>query len=337
MKLSPLEIRKQDFDRSLRGYNPDEVEAFLNTVAAQWEEMVEERRRLHDRVEKLENQLQHYQRVEEALQETLDQTRRNAEQQLENARGKADNIIREAKADARDIKQDAEAKRDRLSSEVKDLQNRRSQIVARLRAFLASEMEILRQYQEGDFLISEEGEDPGDTYEQLSQSLQLEGWASGAGSSSDNASSGSKPSTPDEPPAEDSRFEESDPPGTDVPPSSPLDDDVSRLGNALGEPPDRGEDTTPPPASGDDTDFADAFGSTDSPSSEASVPDDREDDEDEDDAMNFSSVFGDAETPDDEPERSSSQQSRSSRRSTDDDASSNEEIEKIWRLLDDLD
>ena len=32
MKLTPLDIRKKDFGRSLRGYDPEEVEAFLDMV-----------------------------------------------------------------------------------------------------------------------------------------------------------------------------------------------------------------------------------------------------------------------------------------------------------------
>ena len=60
MNLTPLNIRKQDFDKSLRGYDPEEVEAFLDTVATQWEEMEDERRRLENKVQELENQMDHY-------------------------------------------------------------------------------------------------------------------------------------------------------------------------------------------------------------------------------------------------------------------------------------
>lgn len=149
MKLTPLDIRKQDFDKSLRGYSPDEVEAFLDMVATQWEEMADERRRLENKVQELENQMEHYKQVEEALQEALDQTRQNAEQQLENAKQEAENIIQEAKTTAQEIKQQAETERAQLVSEAQTIQSRRSEVVARLRAFLTSELEILEEYAEG--------------------------------------------------------------------------------------------------------------------------------------------------------------------------------------------
>lgn len=146
MNLTPLDIRKQDFDSKLWGYDPEDVEAFLDMVATQWEEAAEERRRLESKVQELQQQMAHYKKVEEALQEALDQTRRNAEQQLENAKQEAKNIVQEAKAEAQEIKQQARAQRDQLENEADSLEARRNEVAARLRAFLQSELEILDTY-----------------------------------------------------------------------------------------------------------------------------------------------------------------------------------------------
>ncbi|MFO8098093.1 MAG: DivIVA domain-containing protein [Salinibacter sp.] len=148
MNLTPLDIRKQDFNSKLWGYDPEDVEAFLDMVATQWEEMADARRRLENRVQELEQQMAHYQKVEEALQEALDQTRRNAEEKLENARQEAKTIVQEAKADAKEIQQAARARRDRLENEAERLEDRRNEVAARLRAFLQSELEILDGYRD---------------------------------------------------------------------------------------------------------------------------------------------------------------------------------------------
>ena len=50
MKLSPMDIRKQEFDSALRGYSTDDVEAFLQMVSEQWEELLDEQRRLEEQV-----------------------------------------------------------------------------------------------------------------------------------------------------------------------------------------------------------------------------------------------------------------------------------------------
>lgn len=149
MKLSPLDIRKQEFTRGFRGYDADEVDAFLQMVSSQWEELLDARRRLEQRVEDLEGKVRHYERVEEALQEALATARQNARQIVDGAHHKAQSLLNEAEAKAHDIKRGAEEERVRLKREINRLGNRQDEVVARLRAFLMSELELLARF-EGD-------------------------------------------------------------------------------------------------------------------------------------------------------------------------------------------
>ncbi len=149
MKLTPLDIRKQEFEKSLRGYDPSEVRNFLGIVATQWEEIADERRRLEDKVGDLQNKLEHYERVEEALQEALQTARENAEDKIKNAEREAELIVGEAKAEAREIRQEAKEERDQLQRRTQRIDDRRGEIVARLRSFLMAEMELLARF-EGD-------------------------------------------------------------------------------------------------------------------------------------------------------------------------------------------
>ncbi len=151
MKITPLDIRKQDFTRRLRGYDPEEVQAFLHALAAQWDGVLEEGRRQDEKLREMENKLRHYERVEEALQEALQTARESARQAMQAAEQKAQQIRGEAEGDADRIKRDAEQERIRIRQETHAIHNRRKEIVARLRAFLLSEMEMLAHF---------EGEDP---------------------------------------------------------------------------------------------------------------------------------------------------------------------------------
>ena len=146
MKLTPLDIRKQEFQRSFRGFDRDEVRNFLDIVATQWDEMANEQRRLEARVRELENKLDHYEKVEEALQEALQTARENAEQKIQNAEDKAALIIEQAEANAKTITQEAREANERLKRETSTIDDRRGEIVARLRAFLMSEMELLARF-----------------------------------------------------------------------------------------------------------------------------------------------------------------------------------------------
>lgn len=149
MKLTPLDIRKQEFSRRVRGVDEEEVKAFLQMIASQWDEVHDDHRRLEEKVRDLEGKLEHYKRVEEALQEALRTARENAKDQLETAKQKAQIIIQEAEANATHIKRDADDERRKMKRQIARLSHRRDEIISRLRAFLMSEMEMLARF-DGD-------------------------------------------------------------------------------------------------------------------------------------------------------------------------------------------
>ena len=51
MKLSALDIRKQEFARAFRGYDPEEVDAFRHMLSQQWHLLTEDVRRLEQKIE----------------------------------------------------------------------------------------------------------------------------------------------------------------------------------------------------------------------------------------------------------------------------------------------
>ena len=149
MRLSPLDIKKQEFSRTIRrGYDPDEVQAFLDMLAGQWEDLLAEQRRTEDKVRELKAKMEHYEKVEEALQEALRTARESSQQTLENAKQEAALIVKAAAAEAEDLARDAVRRRDALQQEADDLIRRRDEIVARLRAFLTAESEMLERYED---------------------------------------------------------------------------------------------------------------------------------------------------------------------------------------------
>ncbi len=149
MKLSPLDIKKQEFAHGFRGYDTDEVDAFLDLLTQQWQQQQETERRLGDRVRELEAKLDHYEKVEEALQEALQTARESSHRVINNAEEKARLIIEDAEQRADRITKNAADDRHHLKRETAKIGNRRSEIVTRLRAFLMSELELLARY-DGD-------------------------------------------------------------------------------------------------------------------------------------------------------------------------------------------
>ena len=64
MKLTPLDIRKQEFKKLMRGYDPVEVDTFLEMVAADLEEALKAQKESRDRIIELETQLKDYRQIE---------------------------------------------------------------------------------------------------------------------------------------------------------------------------------------------------------------------------------------------------------------------------------
>ena len=163
MKLSPLDIKRQQFAKAFRGYEPVEVDAFVQQLASQWESVLEELRLSTERNRELEQKLKHYERVELALQEALETARESARRSEEAAERKAKIILEQAELKADRTLQDAEQERFGLRRDLAKLTGRQNEIAARLRAFLMSELEILAQFQGDDpvgFIRLESGTAP---------------------------------------------------------------------------------------------------------------------------------------------------------------------------------
>ncbi len=97
MKLTALEIKQQQFEKSLRGYDVSEVNAYLNLVANEWEHMVGKMKEMEAQLDKMDEKLKHYERVEQALHETLQTAKDSAEQKLVGAKKSPGILLRKRK------------------------------------------------------------------------------------------------------------------------------------------------------------------------------------------------------------------------------------------------
>ena len=53
MKISPMEIRQQEFTKKMRGYDPDEVQNFLESLAEEFEKLNSENESLKENLQSL--------------------------------------------------------------------------------------------------------------------------------------------------------------------------------------------------------------------------------------------------------------------------------------------
>jgi cell division initiation protein len=146
MKLTALDIKQQSFDKTFRGYDAAEVQAFLSLVSNEWEHLVAKNNELEKQIEKLNDKLKHYERVEEALHETLQTARDSAEQKLEGAKKESQNIIEKAEMEADAIIREASQQRQQIRQSIMRLLDRRKEIVGGIRSYLEIAQESIQQF-----------------------------------------------------------------------------------------------------------------------------------------------------------------------------------------------
>lgn len=169
MKLTALEIKQQEFEKSLRGYDKDEVQAFLNLVSNEWEHLVAKNRDLEKRIEELEEKLKHYERVEEALHETLQTAKESAEQKLTGARKDARNKIEKAEMEAESIIREATQQRQQVRQSIIRLLDRRKEIIGGIRSYLELAQESLEQFSKDEAALFDLPADDGKFSEKLNE------------------------------------------------------------------------------------------------------------------------------------------------------------------------
>jgi len=150
MKLTALEIKQQQFEKSLRGYDVSEVKAYLNLVASEWEHMVGKTREMEAQLEKMDEKLKHYERVEQALHETLQTAKDSAEQKLVGAKKEARNIIEKAEMESDGIVREANQQRQQIRQSILRLLDRREEIIGGMKSYLEMAQESLNHFSRDD-------------------------------------------------------------------------------------------------------------------------------------------------------------------------------------------
>lgn len=146
MKLTPIDIKKHTFNSGFRGFVPEEVEAFLDTVARQWEELLDELDRAKRRIAELEGETRKYKEVESILHQTLAQAQQSTNSVIENAKREADLIRQEAEIKSQQIIERAKLEVSAMGDDVRRLEAQKRELIAKLRILLSSQLELLSAF-----------------------------------------------------------------------------------------------------------------------------------------------------------------------------------------------
>jgi cell division initiation protein len=156
VRITPMDIRQQQFSvKMFRGFDTQEVDAFLEDLAGDYETLVKENALLKEQLQVLEERTRGIEERERVLQETLVTTHKVVEDMKESARREAALTVREAELNAEKILETARAEEAMIHAGVEALKRTRRQLTESLRSTVEMYRRLLDH--EGAMAADEEG------------------------------------------------------------------------------------------------------------------------------------------------------------------------------------
>ncbi|MCF0074849.1 DivIVA domain-containing protein [Dyadobacter sp. CY261] len=170
MKISAIEIRKHTFEKIFRGYDPDEVDAFLNSLSQEWERFSSENSLLKMQLEYAEKELAKLKDIESTLFRTLKaaedtskliekEAHEDAEKRIEESRNTANDLVAEAEQRTNQIIRQTEERlskfKEEFANEVKvqerdfrAIENFRDNLIVQLSSLANSTLETVERFEQ---------------------------------------------------------------------------------------------------------------------------------------------------------------------------------------------
>lgn len=141
MKLTPMDINNKEFKRGLRGYNPEEVDEFLDEVVENYEELYKDNSKLREKVASLTEQIEHYSKIESTIQNTLVLAQNAADQAKSSAEKEAELVVKNANETAQRIVDKAHADVIQINDEYDRVKQEFIKFRAKFRNFINTQLE----------------------------------------------------------------------------------------------------------------------------------------------------------------------------------------------------
>lgn len=146
MRISPMDIRQQQFTvKMFRGFDVQEVDAFLEDVAEDYETLLRENTLLKEQLQALEERTRGLEERERTVQETLMTTQRLVEEMKENARREAAILVREAELKSERAVEAARLEEAKIRTEILALRRERHQMAESFRSTIAMYQRLIER------------------------------------------------------------------------------------------------------------------------------------------------------------------------------------------------
>ncbi|MBP3597305.1 MAG: DivIVA domain-containing protein [Clostridia bacterium] len=142
--LTPLDIENKRFSKSIKGYNVNDVDDFMDELTIQYEKLYKENAEYKEQIESMKKDLEHFRSVEHTLQNTLVMAQTTAEDIKKIATQQADQIIKDAQSGAKAALDDLSRQEFELKVKMEEMKKQFDMYKAKMEALLIAQLELLK-------------------------------------------------------------------------------------------------------------------------------------------------------------------------------------------------
>ena len=143
MRITPLDIQQKQFPMKFRGFDVEEVYAFLEVIREEMEDLLRENATQKENVQRLENQIKEYKDMETTLRETLLTAQQMVEDYKTNARREAELVVKEAELKADTVLKEAQEKVIKIHEDIVDLKGIRRHFKEEIKRLVEGHLKML--------------------------------------------------------------------------------------------------------------------------------------------------------------------------------------------------
>jgi cell division initiation protein len=147
MRITPLDVRKQEFNKTMRGFDCDEVRAFLSTLADEYETVLVDNKQIRELIMEQEDKINEYRGMERNLRDTLMTAERVMQDTRENANKKGDLIIKDAEMKAKGVLEECRLRTEELRREIVGLRKEKESYLARFKTLAQAQIQFVESHQ----------------------------------------------------------------------------------------------------------------------------------------------------------------------------------------------
>ena len=153
MTITPNDIHNKDFSTKFKGFDPEEVNDFLDDVKKELEQLIRDNKDLEKRVKFNEEKVEYFNSIQETLNKSILVAQEAADRLRENARKDAEIIVFEAEKAAQAMLREAAEKATEINRET-DLIKKETRIFRqRLQILTQTQLDMIKN-EEWDIVLN---------------------------------------------------------------------------------------------------------------------------------------------------------------------------------------